>query len=157
MSKTRHQWHQEDDQPDRDRQTTCNKPENKAKKPAPSSLTKSVRIHQTQQLYGHIQHTTKWWYVSYYSQKIGFGISYKWSPKRRQFAWNVKSFFQGKVRKILHNVVCWNINPSRLALKSKTKMIASVLFVKRIKFDGFEALKLLQTDKQKSDRKWLLQ
>ena len=27
---------------------------------------------------------------------------------RRQFAWNVKSCFLGKIRKIFQNVVCWN-------------------------------------------------
>ena len=30
---------------------------------------------------------------------------------RRQFAWNVKSCFLGKIRKIFQNVVCWNFYP----------------------------------------------
>ena len=30
---------------------------------------------------------------------------------RRQFAWNVKSCFLGKIRKIFQNVVCWKFYP----------------------------------------------
>ena len=32
-------------------------------------------------LSGQIQQMTNWWYFSYFSQKIGFGISWKLSPK----------------------------------------------------------------------------
>ena len=35
---------------------------------------------------------------------------------RRQFAWNVKSCFLGKIRKIFQNVVCWKFYPECLAL-----------------------------------------
>ena len=31
--------------------------------------------------------------------------------QRRQFAWNVKSCFQGKIRKIFQNIVCWKFYP----------------------------------------------
>ena len=31
--------------------------------------------------------------------------------RRRQFAWNVKSCFLGKIRKIFQNVVCWKFYP----------------------------------------------
>ena len=30
---------------------------------------------------------------------------------RRQFAWSVKSYFLGKIRKIFQNIVCWNFYP----------------------------------------------
>ena len=36
---------------------------------------------------------------------------------RRQFAWNVKSCFLGKIRKIFQNVVCWKFYPECWALK----------------------------------------
>ena len=29
----------------------------------------------------------------------------------RQFAWNVKSYFLGKIRKIFQNVICWKFYP----------------------------------------------
>ena len=35
---------------------------------------------------------------------------------RRQFAWNVKSCFLGKIRKIFQNVVCWKFYPECYAL-----------------------------------------
>ena len=42
--------------------------------------------------------------------KIGFDTSCKLSL--RQFAWSVKSYFLGKIRKIVLNVVCWNFYPA---------------------------------------------
>ena len=35
---------------------------------------------------------------------------------RRQFAWNVKSCFLGKIRKIFQNVICWKFYPECEAL-----------------------------------------
>ena len=37
---------------------------------------------------------------------------------RRQFAWSVKPYFLGKIRKIFQNVVCWNFYPACKALIS---------------------------------------
>ena len=31
---------------------------------------------------------------------------------QRQFAWSVKSYFLGKIRKTFQNVICWNIYPA---------------------------------------------
>ena len=41
---------------------------------------------------------TETFFLSFFSQKTGFDISWKLSP-RRQFAWNIKSCFMGKIRK----------------------------------------------------------
>ena len=47
----------------------------------------------------------------YFFRKIGFDISCKLSP-RRQFAWNVKAYFLGKLEKIFQDVICWQFYPA---------------------------------------------
>ena len=44
---------------------------------------------------------------------------------RRQFAWSVKSYFLGKVRKIFQNFVCWNFHPGCKVLKSQRSQFTS--------------------------------
>ena len=76
-----------------------------------------------------IQQTTNWWF--FLCPETGLDISCKLSPdifflifpikqdltfhanclQWRQFAWNVKSCFLGKIRKIFQYVVCWKFYP----------------------------------------------
>ena len=47
------------------------------------------------------------YFFSYFSYKIGFDISYKLFPYcllRRQFAWNVKAYFLGKIKTDIINL-----------------------------------------------------
>ena len=44
---------------------------------------------------------------------------------RRQFAWNVKVFFLGKIRKVFQNVVCWNYYPTCSGLNSSYTLIST--------------------------------
>ena len=64
---------------------------------------------------------TNWWYVPHFSQKIGFDISCKLSPKvRGQFAWNV-SLFSGKRNKKKYISECHlpKILPSMLSVNTR--------------------------------------
>ena len=64
---------------------------------------------------GLIQLMANWWYFSYFSKKINnnkTGLTFPANCLQwRQFAWNVKTCFLGKIRKIFWNVVCWNFYP----------------------------------------------
>ena len=39
----------------------------------------------------------------------------------RQFAWNVKSYLLGKLRKIFQDAICWNFLPSMQSVKNNFK------------------------------------
>ena len=45
---------------------------------------------------------------------------------RRQFAWNAKDYFWGKIRKIFQNVVCWFFLPSMESVNMCTNLLNAI-------------------------------
>ena len=68
-------------------------------------------------LSGLIQQTTNWPYFSYFFFFFTENKLRHFLQIRRQFAWNVKANFLGKIRIIFQNV-CWNFYPAYRDLNS---------------------------------------
>ena len=79
-------------------------------------------------LSGLIWQTTDWWHFSYFSQKTGFDI-YANYLQWRQFAWNVKTCFLGKIRKNISKCCLLKFLPSELSAKKYLKMSSAAVAI----------------------------
>ena len=80
---------------------------------------KRINALQPLLLYGHIQQTTNWLYLSYFSQDTGFDILYKLSPW--QTIWmKCQILFSGKHKKNISICCLLKILPKVLSFKEST-------------------------------------
>ena len=69
-----------------------------------------------------IQQMMNWWYFFYFSQKTGFDIHtncLQW----KQFAWNIKAYCPGKIRKLQSNLVISNSLISNYSLSQSENLV----------------------------------